>query len=277
MRNDSDQKRKRFFSLILGLCGVGVWLSGCANDPLTQQGRIADLQNDKNAVINERDALRNRYNDLENANRKVTLELAASQQKYQILQDEMLVLKKQLKDTAEQLTTITQEKAVATRRVEELSKLVERQEGVPIPSNTSLAANVETPVIPGTVVRQENGRIHIELPGDKLFEADGRNFSPQGMDLLRNVARSVSMQFPASSISIEGHASAFRQTSAQFRSPMDQSTGQATMVYEVLTRENLVPADQLSVTGCGTSRPLVSGGTEQGASRNYRVELVVQP
>ena len=125
MRHDPGKKVKRIFLPMIGLGMVCIGLSGCANDPLTQQGKIADLQNDKNAVVNERDAIRNRYNDLENANRKVTLELAASQQKYQILQDEMLVLKKQLKDTAEQLTTVTQEKSVASRRVEELSKLVD--------------------------------------------------------------------------------------------------------------------------------------------------------
>ncbi|MDO4575946.1 MAG: OmpA family protein [Planctomycetia bacterium] len=261
---------------IFTLLALG-FLAGCKGDPLTQQGTISDLQNDKTAAMNERDALRNRYEDLENANRKVTLELAANQQKYRMLEEEMVVLRKQLKDTADQLTSATQQKAISDRRVEELARLVERQGGVPITPNSSLADTLTVPTIPGLVARQEGNAIHIEIPGDKLFEASQPGLTPQGMDLLRLAAREVASQYPNAKVSIEGHTSAMRQVGSGYRSAMDQSTGQAMMVYEVFTRENLLPGDRLSVNGCGASKPLVSSGTSEGSSRNYRIELVVTP
>ena len=269
------RKSRHHIATALLLCFLlGV---GCANDPLTQQGRISDLQKDKTRLANERDSYQSRYNEVVERNRRQTHEIAASQQKIQILEQESIALKRQLKDTSDQLANITQEKELLDRRVGELSKVAERQEGVDILSNTSAGSDLTPPAIPGTVATVENGQIRIELGCDSLFDAEGSTFTPQGLELLRKTGHAVATQYPGAKVRIEGHVSSFRKTGARFASPMDQSMAQAEMIYAIFTQENIFPAEALRVEGCGVSSPRVSSGTEQGAARNYRIEIVVNP
>ncbi len=270
------EKRVRQVQRLLffgALCVFPVIL-GCKS--LDNQGRVADLQKEKATLANQQESQAMRYNDLENYNRKVGIELATNQHQLMLMQDEVVALKKQLHDSTEKLVAAQQEKEALDKRIGELARAVERQGGIPIEPNNSLA-NLDTPVIPGAVTRNEHGNIHVELPGNTLFERGGAQLTPHGLELLRHVAGNVAQRYPGYKIVIESHANTLQQTSTQFRSKMDQTAAQAMMVFEVLTKENIVPKDQLSISACGTGRPLVSNSSEDGAAKNYRVELIVKP
>lgn len=261
------------FLISVALCAF-LMISGCKS--LDNQGQMANLQKEKATLANQQESLAQRKSDLENLNRKINIELATNQHQLMLMQDEVAALKKQLHDTTEKLVSAQQEKEAMDKRIAELSRAVERQAGIPIEPNNSLAS-LETPVIPGAVTRNEHGNIHVELPGNTLFERGGAQLTTHGLELLRHVASNVAQRYPGYKIVIEAHANTVQQTSTHFRSKMDQTAAQAMMVYETLTKENIVPKDQLSISACGTGRPLVSNSSEDGAAKNYRIELVVKP
>lgn len=258
-----------------------VFLSGCSStNSLTLQGQVSDLQNQRVAVQNERDAWKNRYEELANSNRMQVHEIAASQQQIMTLKEEQLVLQKQLKDTLEQVATTQKQNEFLSQQIARYDDLRRQQEsGTQIVSNSSESAVPEMtpPSIPGTVASFSNGQLHIEMPGDTLFEPSSGALSPKGMELVRQVGRTIATSYPGAKIDVQGHVSAFQKVSTGFPDAKAQTMSQAMSVRDVLVRENILPDQALNVSACGASSPILSSATPKGAPRNYRVELVITP
>ncbi len=264
-----------FLGSVLVLC-VPI-LCGCsATNSLTLQGQVSDLQNQRVALQNDRDAWKNRYEDVQASNRQQTHEIAASQQQIQLLKQEQMVLQKQLNDNIEQTANLQRERDVLSQQVTQYEDIRKQQEdGVSIPSNASMVASAPLPSIPGTVITSKgSSEIHIELPGSEIFEQNGA-LSTKGLDLIRRTANVVSSQYPGAAVEIQGHAGTFQKVGNNFRDAMAQTMSQAMMVHDVLTKENLLPPESMKVTGCGTTAPIISNASK-GAQRNYRIELIVR-
>ncbi len=247
---------------------------------MTLQGQISDLQNQRVAIQNERDAWKNRYEELENSNRVQVHAIASSQQQIQTLKAEQIVLQKQLKDSLDQVATAQKQNEFLSQQLAKYEDIRRQQEGgTSIASNNSERAIAESriPTVPGTVVTQKpNGQICFELPGETLFEESGA-ISPKGQTLIRQTAQAISAAYPGAKVNITGHLSSFQKVSTGFKDAKEQSMSQAMTVHDVLVRENLLPSQALSVSACGTSEPIISSGTPQGKFRNYRVEFLVTP
>lgn len=257
---------------------------GCSGaNNLTLQGQVSDLQNQRVAIQNERDAWKTRYEELSNSNRVQTHELASSQQQIMTLKQEQLVLQKQLKDTLEQVATTQKQNEYLSKQLANYEDVRHQQEnGIQFAStpnseqNPVVQAERALPNIPGTLVSTVDGKIHIELPGETLFEQEG-TLSPKGLNLIRETGRTIASQYPGALVEIQGHVSSFQKISANFKNPHQQSTSQAMSVKDVLLQEHIFPEKLLVVSGYGTSAPIISSATPKGAYRNYRIELVVTP
>lgn len=275
--------------MVLGIVSV-FFASGCSStNNLTLQGKVTDLQNQQVAVQNERDAWKNRYEELANSNRVQVHAIAASRHQIQTLQAEQLVLQKQLKDSLEQIANAQKQNEYLSSQLAKYEDIRRQQDGLALESNTSdkmginaLATQTSAspemylPTIPGAVVSPNGNDVHIELPGGDLFEVSG-SISPKGQELIRNAAKAISSHYPNAKVDIQGHASAFQKVSSNFKNYEEQTASQAMMVRDVMVREHLLPANSLTFSAHGTNSPKISSGTEKGAFRNYRVELVVTP
>ncbi|MDO4627724.1 MAG: hypothetical protein Q4C70_00935 [Planctomycetia bacterium] len=279
---------------VLGIVSV-FFASGCSStNNLTLQGKVTDLQNQQIAVQNERDAWKNRYEELANSNRVQVHAIAASRHQIQTLQAEQLVLQKQLKDTLEQVANTQKQNEYLSNQLAKYEDIRRSQEqGTTFLSNKSENKGTELsvpspiagvggtqdaylPSIPGTVVSTHGNKIHIELPGNTLFESSG-SLSPSGQNLIRQVAKVVSQRYPNAMIDIQGHVSTYQKVSAGFKDPKQQTMSQAMMVRDVMVNEHFFGDESLNVSAHGTNSPIISSGTEKGAQRNYRVELVITP
>lgn len=257
----------------LGILAILLCTAGCANNSLTQQGRITDLQNDRTKLISERDSYENRYNEIVETNRRQTLQIATSQQDIQLLKKEQVALQNRLKETSDKLVSVTEERD----KLAEIAKNTDSGTGSSISSNTNGTYTGPLPSIPGTTASVSGKEIHIEIPGDSLFDSEGTRFTAQGADLIAQAGSTLTQLYPGTHIRIESHASSFRRTSASFKSPLDQTLGQATMTQQLLVNRGICQPNTLSVTGCGVSIPKISNTSEEGAARNYRIELVIVP
>ena len=206
---------------VLVLWGI-LWVTaGCSStNNLTLQGQISDLQNQRVAIQNERDAWKNRYEELENSNRVQVHAIASSQQQIQTLKAEQIVLQKQLKDSLDQVATAQKQNEFLSQQLAKYEDIRRQQEGgTTIPSNNSERAIAESriPTVPGTVVTQKpNGQICFELPGETLFEESGA-LSPKGQTLIRQTAQAISAAYPGAKVNITGHLSSFQKVSSGFK------------------------------------------------------------
>lgn len=76
-------------------------------------------------------------------------------------------------------------------------------------------------------------------------------------------------------IAIEGHTDDRPIATAEFPSNWHLSAQRALSVTQELLRDELVKDDRLLVVGYGDTRPFEANDTEEGRSRNRRVEIVI--
>ena len=108
----------------------------------------------------------------------------------------------------------------------------------------------------------------MNLGGDHLkFEFNKAGLRPQDRELLSRIA-GILMTAHDYTVSVNGHTDDVG--SAQYNQKLSERRAQA--VRDYLAQAGM-PAEMLSVTGHGKSRPLVSGTSEAARAKNRRVEL----
>lgn len=102
------------------------------------------------------------------------------------------------------------------------------------------------------------------------FESGSDEILPEHQPILAKVQR-VLMQFPAAPARIEGH------TDARGNADTNRALSQrrAIAIREYLLESMPISADRLEATGHGEDRPIASNETEEGRTRNRRIEIVL--
>lgn len=131
-------------------------------------------------------------------------------------------------------------------------------------SGRSPGADIDAVGALGTAVLQQ-------LSGEVLFDFDSDRLKPQADPLLAELAAAITAQDPTWVV-VEGHTD--DQGTADYNRGLSQRRAQA--VADRLASLG-IPAALLTVKGYGASRPLVPNTTDQGRSRNRRVEIVLGP
>jgi outer membrane protein OmpA-like peptidoglycan-associated protein len=123
----------------------------------------------------------------------------------------------------------------------------------------------------GKVTKDPRGTV-VTLSGSVIFPSGGSELLPSARSRLSEVATALSQGDAASSIVVEGH------TDSVGKAAMNQelSVRRATAVRNQLVADG-VPADRVSVTGFGDTRPVADNSSPTGRANNRRVEIVVQP
>lgn len=131
-------------------------------------------------------------------------------------------------------------------------------------SGRSPGADIDAVGAIGTAVLQH-------LSGEVLFDFDSDRLKPQADPLLADLAAAITAQGPAWVV-VEGHTD--DRGTAEYNGSLSQRRAQA--VADRLAALG-VPAALLTVKGYGASRPVAPNGSEEGRSRNRRVDVVLGP
>lgn len=141
-----------------------------------------------------------------------------------------------------------------------------------------LKRSVET--LLGSDVLKSRVRAHVEPRGLVIslgelgvFDSGSDQIKPEGKALLDTIATSlVSL---GNYIRVEGHTDNVPISNSRFPSNWELSTARATaVVSHMITKFGLQP-DLISAAGYAEYRPAASNDTEEGKSRNRRVDIVV--
>ena len=114
-------------------------------------------------------------------------------------------------------------------------------------------------------------RLIVRLPQDLLFAADSFAVRPDLRDDLFSVAGNL-QQYPNSQIQVVGHTDSDGDAAYN----QELSERRAIAVADILFDAG-VPASRLEIAGRGESQPIASNLSEDGKSRNRRVEIVILP
>jgi chemotaxis protein MotB len=127
-----------------------------------------------------------------------------------------------------------------------------------------------------------SGKMRVTLEGRGLvISLQQATFFPSGEDAidpvtypsLEKVATAI-RQLP-NPVRLEGHTDAMPIHTARFRSNWDLSAARAIAVLDLLSNRFQVPLQRLAVAGYAETIPVASNGTEEGRSRNRRVDIVI--
>jgi len=252
-------------------------LVGCGQSPYALSPGAQVAANGQQTLIARNTELQSRANALDQSNQQLQSLLAQSQQKTQILNDEVVALRDQLRGLTNQLAQSRSEKEGLEKRTQAMAASVRNRPGARIQANNSLISRLTVIHLPGINVRQDGDVVRIELPGDQLFHRGGATLKPGAAQLIDAVAADIRRSYPQQRIGIEGHTDSDPMSTAEFPSNHHLSLSRATAVYDELTQRLHFAPQQLFVIGHGANHPIVSNATAAGKARNRRVELVIYP
>jgi chemotaxis protein MotB len=127
-----------------------------------------------------------------------------------------------------------------------------------------------------------SGKMRVSLEARGLVVSlQQATFFPSGEDAidpatypsLEKVATAI-RQLP-NPVRLEGHTDAMPIHTTRFRSNWELSAARAIAVLDLLTGRFQVPVQRLAVAGYAETIPIASNETEQGRSRNRRVDIVI--
>jgi len=208
-----------------------------------------------------------------------------SQADYQEAAQEVEELKKQLADRGANLDNLNANLAEQRKALEEYARRTDQLDQIRKRFEV-LQSKLQKLTQLGLKVEVRNNRMLIQLPGDVLFDsgqdslkAEGKKIVQQVADVIRNDADLSKRHFQ-----VAGHTDAKPLVGGPFKDNWGLSAMRARSVLLLLTSApdakgvggGLSPANW-AAAGYADTDPVASNDTDEGRSKNRRVELVVQP
>jgi flagellar motor protein MotB len=252
-------------------------LTGCAENSMVLKGQADRARSEQAVLGRQKDELQNRAARMDRDNQELVNKITQAEQQKKIAEDRVVVLRDQLAAANAQLARTQDDKKSTEQRVQALTASMQRQGGTPITPNNSLLQSMPAINLPDVNVRRDGDVIRVELPAHRLFEPGGARLLPGTPSVVLGIAGELLRTYPNQIIGIEGHTDSDPISNSQWQSNHQLSITRAMAVYDVLVAQGRINPAQLSVTGHGGNRPVLSNATPTGKRRNSRVELVVYP
>jgi len=143
-----------------------------------------------------------------------------------------------------------------------------------LPSLNYLNAQLRNEITSGKMrVTLEGRGLVVSLQQATFFPSGEDAIDPATYSSLEKVATAI-RQLP-NPVRLEGHTDAMPIHTARFRSNWDLSAARAIAVLDLLNNRFQVPLQRLAVAGYAETIPIATNETEQGRSRNRRVDIVI--
>jgi chemotaxis protein MotB len=230
-------------------------------------------------AVNPNDAkiaeLSRRVQLLDDNNRQLHTQLAQSEQRAQVYNEELNLVRKQLSDTTQQLETATIAARDASNQVRGFQASTQMRGGATIQPNTNLSQLASRLNLGGLPVRQDGDRIRISIPSDQLFAPGTAQLIPQSTQILDPVAAQLRSLFPRQRIGIEGYTDNVQAGAGGAAASHQLASAQASAVLDMLTRRAGMPLGQFFIVAQGANHPIQPNASALGRAANRRVELVV--
>ena len=131
----------------------------------------------------------------------------------------------------------------------------------------------------GLTVHEKDGKVYVSMENKLLFQTGSWAVNAEGKTAVVEVGK-VLAQNPDLSVLIEGHTDDDKITGnlgGGIENNWDLSTKRATAIVTILSENNGVNKQNLTAAGRGEFAPLMSNDTQEGKSKNRRIEIILTP
>lgn len=175
------------------------------------------------------------------------------------------------------IDSLTQAIAAKERRISELETALNNMNEKLLVVRTSLEKALSGFNSSELTIKQDGGRIYINISEKLLFASGSTTVDAKGKDALEQVANVLKQQKDVS-IKVEGHTDNVPLKSASFpKDNWDLSVLRATTIVKLLTKDYGLDPTMIEATGRGEFVPKVSNDDAAGRSLNRRTEIVIIP
>jgi chemotaxis protein MotB len=122
-------------------------------------------------------------------------------------------------------------------------------------------------------IRLEGRGLIVSLRQARFFPSGAEKIDPGTYPILDKVARAL--RNLSNPIRLEGHTDAIPIRNERFRSNWELSAARGIEVLELLSTRYGIPVGQLAVAGFADTQPVASNDSEEGRTKNRRVDIVV--
>jgi chemotaxis protein MotB len=270
------------FLLVLTVVVSGSCVSG-------EKYRMKERESEK--LSNQLTALKSEKNALEKEIRELRLKILSLEGKMARLQqdntnlEEILKAKsgtmsEQIADLRKQNKILKQENEALRAKAQALE--VEKTEEI-LGVKTmyeDLVQDMESEIKKGEItITQLKGKLKVNMVDEILFDSGRATIKPQGVKVLERVGK-VLLNVKDQTIRIEGHTDNVpigADLAKRYPTNWELSVARATAVTRYLQEKIGVDPRLISATGYGPYQPIASNETEQGRTRNRRIEIVLVP
>jgi chemotaxis protein MotB len=242
------------------------------------------LSNEVTAMKSEKDSLEKEIRELRVKVLTLEGEMARIQQDNTNLQEilkaksgtmsqQITKLRKQNKDLMQENESLrSKTQALEVEKTEEILGVKTMYE--------DLVQDMESEIKKGKVtITQLKGKLKVNMVDEILFDSGRATIKPQGVKVLESVGK-VLLNVKDQAIRIEGHTDNVpigAELVKTYPTNWELSVARATAVTRYLQEKIGVNPRLISATGYGPYRPIASNETEQGRTRNRRIEIVLVP
>jgi len=247
------------------------------------ESELSKLKKEKEELIKKRDAL-----SAENANLKSMLEankdeltkdlisvkakLSEKEQKIKELENELKSENAQITELKTEISGLSKEKSQA---IEEKDKAVAELKK----TYTNLVDELKDEIKKGEIaVTQLRDKLSLSMVDKILFDSGSADVKKDGKKVLDRVAE-ILRKVTDKQIRIEGHTDNVKiglRIAKKFPTNWELSNARATNVVRYLQEKGVDPK-LLSPAGYAEYKPVESNDTEEGKSKNRRIEIVLIP
>lgn len=122
--------------------------------------------------------------------------------------------------------------------------------------------------------RQEARGLVVTIVSDQVLFAPGSaDFAAGGSEVLKAVVDAI--RSTPNAIQIEGHTDNIPLSNGRFGSNWELSSARSTSVLRYMVEVLGFPADRISASAYGETRPIANNATVEGRASNRRVEIIV--
>ena len=234
------------------------------------------LQADCAATTNNLKTLQASYNALEKNSNDA---LETNMDKNRELLAQLQAKEKALAVEQNRLNKMKSELQASSQRLSELEGLIAAKEASMRKLKETLSKALNAFEGKGLTVEQKNGKVYVSMENKLLFQTGSWAVGSEGKKAVVEVGK-VLAQNPDITVLIEGHTDNDKilgNIGGGIESNWDLSTKRATAIVNILGENASIQKKNLTAAGRGEFAPIMSNDSNEGKSKNRRIEIILTP
>ena len=253
----------------------------CEEEVSSLKETIANLEKDKEALNQtiaakqkEYVGLQDEYNTLK---KNSSTALAENSEKNRALLKQLEAKEAEIKKENDRLIALQQELDARSKRVDELETALASKDANMKALKNAISEALTNFEGKGLTVEQRDGKVYVSMENKLLFNSGSWKVGTEGRKAVKQLGE-VLAKNPDINVLIEGHTDDDPYTGNNVLSGnWDLSTKRATEIVKILMEVSEIKPENLTAAGKSKYVPIASNETDEGKSKNRRIEVVLTP